>query len=139
MVMVNANGWRVEKVMRRFGDRVPGAALRVSWNGYWQADCLTTAEVAQYVDPSTLVPEARHGYGLANITAPWRSASEQRAAPDRATAQSHQLAKEPSNVDDSQPQLRIVPDPPRPTERQTTSPMNSATADLENLPALRSG
>jgi hypothetical protein len=72
MVMVNANGWRVEKVMRTFGDRVPVAGLRVSWHGYWQADCLTTAEVAEYLDLSTLVPETPHKYARANVEAPWR-------------------------------------------------------------------
>jgi hypothetical protein len=140
MVMVNADGWRVEKVMRTFGDRVPVAALRVSWHGYWQADCLTTAEVAEYVDLNTLVPEARHEYVQANVKAPWRSAGEQRDALDRATAQSHQLAKTRSNVDHSQPQLRVVPDPRRPLERQTPREMNSATAHQANPPpALRSG
>jgi hypothetical protein len=140
MVMVNADGWRVEKVMRTFGDRVRVAALRVSWHGYWQADCLTTAEVAEYVDLTTLVPEARHDNARANIKAPWRSASEQRDALDRATAQSHQLAKTRSNVDCSQPALRVVPDPRRPLGRQTPRAMNSATAHLQNPPpALRSG
>jgi hypothetical protein len=99
MVMVNANGWRVEKVTRTSGDQIRVAGLRVSWHGYWQADCLTTAEVAEYVDLTTLVPEARHDNARANIKAPWRSASEQRDALDRATAQSHQLATTHSNVD----------------------------------------
>jgi hypothetical protein len=139
MVMVNADGWRVEKVMRTFGDRVPVAGLRVSWHGYWQADCLTTAEVAGYVDLTTLVPEARHDNARANIKAPWRSASEQREALDRATTQSHQLAKTRSNVDHSQPALRVVPDLRRPTERQTPRAMNSATPYLRNPPpGLRS-
>jgi len=109
MVMVNANGWRVEKVIRTFGDRVRVAGLRISWHGYWQADCRTTAEVAEYVDLTTLVPETSHKYARANVEAPWRSASEQRDALDRATAQSQQLAKTRSNVDCSQPQLRVVP------------------------------
>jgi hypothetical protein len=139
MVMVNADGWRVEKVMRTFGDRVPVAALRVSWHGYWQADCFTTAEVAEYVDLTTLVPEARHEYARANVEAPWRSASEQRDALDRATTQSHQLAKTRSNIDHTQPALYVVPDRRRPTERQTPRAMNSATTYLRNPPpGLRS-
>ena len=44
MVMVNASGWRVEKVIRTFGDRVPVVGLRVSWRGYWQAGCLAAAK-----------------------------------------------------------------------------------------------
>jgi len=114
MVMVNANGWRVENVIRTFGDRVPVTGLRVSWHGYWQADCLTTAEVAEYVDLTTLVPEARHEYAPATVKAPWRSANEQRDALDRATAQSQQLVKTRSNLDRSQTPSRAVPDPRRP-------------------------
>ena len=137
--MVNADGWRVEKVLRTFGDRTPVAALRVSWHGYWQAACLTTAEVAEYVDLTTLVPEARHDNARANIKAPWRSASEQRDALDRATAQSQQLAITRSNVDHSQPDLRVVPDLRRRLGRQTPRAMNPATAHLQNPPpALRS-
>lgn len=94
MVMVNASGWRVEKVIRTFRDRVPVAWLRISWQGYWQADCLTTAEVAEYVDLSTLVPEARHLSAWAYVKAPCMSASELLdAAPEKATAESHRLAK----------------------------------------------
>lgn len=58
MAMVNQAGWRVEKVTlqpspeRPFVDR-----LRVSWRGYWQADCKSTEEVAQYVDIASLTPE----------------------------------------------------------------------------------
>jgi hypothetical protein len=47
MVMVSADGWRVEKVIRIGGGRVPAAGLRISWRGYWQAACFTTAEVAE--------------------------------------------------------------------------------------------
>ena len=97
--MVNANGWRVEKVIRTFRGRVPAAVLRISWHGYWQADCLTTAQVAEYVELSTLVPEAPRKYARANVEAPWRSASEVRDALDRATAQSRQLAKTRPTVD----------------------------------------
>jgi hypothetical protein len=140
MVMVNANGWRVEKVIRAFGDQDPFAGLRVSWHGYWQADCRTTAEVAEYVDLNTLVPETPHRYAWQNLKAPWRSASEQRDALETATTQSHQLARTRSNVDHSQPQLRVVPDRRRPLERQTPRAINSATAHLEESPpALRSG
>jgi hypothetical protein len=106
MVMVNANGWRVEKVVRRVGDRIPLEGLRISWHGYWQADCLTTAEVAEYVDLSTLVPEVRHEYARANVKAPWQSASERLDALEAATVQSHQLAKTHSGVDFAQRQLR---------------------------------
>ena len=132
--MVNADAGRVEKFVPTVGDRVPLARLRVSWHGYRQADCLTTAEVAEYVDLTTLVPEARHDNPRANIKAPWRSASEQRDALDRATTQSHQLARTRSNVDHSQPALRVVPDPRRPTERQTPRAMNSAAANLQYPP-----
>ena len=56
--MINAAGWRVEKVTVQ---RAPGTpadhVLRVSWRGYWQADCKTTAEVAGLVELATLVPE----------------------------------------------------------------------------------
>lgn len=138
--MVNANGWRVEKVMRTFGDRVRVAGLRISWRGYWQADCRTTAEVAEYLDLTTLVPETSREYARANVEAPWRSASEQRDALDRATAQSQQLAKTRSNVDCSRAALRVVPDPRRPLARQTPRAVNSAAARLQNPPpALRSG
>lgn len=76
MVMVSASGWRVENVVRTFPDRLPVALLRVSWRGYWQADCLTTAEVAEYVDPSTLVPADPHLYARAYAKAPWLSARD---------------------------------------------------------------
>ena len=91
MVMVNASGWRVEKVIRTLRGRVPVAWLRISWQGYWQADCLTTAEVGEYVDLSTLVPEAPHQYVRAVVKAPWRSASDQLDALEKATAQAHEL------------------------------------------------
>ena len=44
MVMVSQAGWRVEQVTvtRRPGE-VPAEVFRVSWKGYWQADCATTA------------------------------------------------------------------------------------------------
>ena len=57
MVMVNQAGWRVERATVICGpDGRPKQVLRVSWQGYWQADCATTGEVAAHVDLSTLVP-----------------------------------------------------------------------------------
>ena len=93
MVMVNANGWRVEKVIRTFRGRVPAAVLRISWHGYWQADCLTTAQVAEYVELSTLVPEAPRKYARAEVKPPWRSADELLDVLVKATAQSRELGK----------------------------------------------
>jgi hypothetical protein len=56
--MINAAGWRVERaVVQHFLGSRPEKVLRVSWRGYWQADCATTAEVALHVDLATLVPE----------------------------------------------------------------------------------
>lgn len=118
MVMVNANGWRVEKVVRTFGDRVPVAGLRISWHGYWQADCRTTAEVAEYVDLSTLVPEAPHEYARTAVKAPWQSADELLDVLVKATDQSRELAKTRRAVDRSERQLRVVPDMRRLLERQ---------------------
>ena len=58
VTMVNAAGWRVERVAaQQDPGAAPGPVLRVSWRGYWQADCLTTAEVARHVELATLVPE----------------------------------------------------------------------------------
>lgn len=58
MAMVSAAGWRVERaVVAVVPGSLPQRVLRVSWRGYWQADCATTAEVAAYVDTATLVPE----------------------------------------------------------------------------------
>jgi hypothetical protein len=138
--MVNAGGWRVEKAIRTFGDRVPVAWLRISWQGYWQADCLTTAEVAEYVDLSTLVPEAPHRYVRAVVKAPWRPASEQFDALEKATAQSHELAKTRVDVAGSQRQLRVVPDSRPLRERQAPRSTDSSNVKPENPPAiLRSG
>lgn len=56
--MVSAAGWRVERtVVPGEFDSLPTAVLRVSWRGYWQADCASTAEVATLVDLATLVPD----------------------------------------------------------------------------------
>jgi len=76
MTMVSAAGWRVEKVIRTLPGRGPTAKLRVSWKGYWQADCDTTDEVAKYVDLSTLVPAVPHLYERAYRVSPWQLASE---------------------------------------------------------------
>ncbi len=58
MAMVSAAGWRVERIPLAGADGVhEGHALRVSWRGYWQADCATSAEVAKHVDLATLVPD----------------------------------------------------------------------------------
>jgi hypothetical protein len=58
VAMVSAAGWRVERIPLAGADGVqPGHALRVSWRGYWQADCATSAEVATHVDLATLVPD----------------------------------------------------------------------------------
>jgi hypothetical protein len=55
--MVSQSGWRVERVtVTRRPDGVSNDVFRVSWKGYWQADCATTGEVADHVDLSTLVP-----------------------------------------------------------------------------------
>jgi hypothetical protein len=129
MVMVNANGWRVEKVPRVASDQIPFAELRISWHGFWQADCLTTAEVAEYVDLSTLVPETPQKYASANVKAPWQSASQQLEALEKATAQSRQSAKTRSDMDDSPGHLRVVPNNSRTAARRA---MNSSRAQLEN-------
>jgi hypothetical protein len=66
MVMVSQAGWRVERVTvnpRPAGE--PYEVFRVSWKGYWQADCATTVEVARYVDLTTLVPT-----GWAHVQSP---------------------------------------------------------------------
>ena len=50
--------------------------LRVSWRGYWQADCETSDEVAGYVDISTLVPSVTHLYQRAYPVTPWKKAAD---------------------------------------------------------------
>ena len=84
--MVSQAGWRVEQVTvtPRPGG-VPAEVFRVSWKGYWQADCATTADVARHLDLFTLVPtgwahvrspdylaKAAHG-GLAAVAARTRA------------------------------------------------------------------
>ena len=51
-VLVSADGWRVERVSLRSGVR-----LRVTCRGFFVADCLSAAAVAEHVDLATLVPE----------------------------------------------------------------------------------
>lgn len=60
--MVSPDGYRVEQVtvQRQLG-RPPRMMLRVRKGSYFVADCATVAEVAQYVDLDTLVPEQRRG------------------------------------------------------------------------------
>jgi hypothetical protein len=65
MAMVSADGWRVERVVRTTAEGDPVAVLRVSWKGYWQADCATSREVGEYVDLSTLVPSVIHSFDRA--------------------------------------------------------------------------
>ena len=72
MVMVSASGWRVEKVVRTLSEHRPEVRLRVSWRGYWQADCATTDEVAEYVELSTLVPSTPYLHERAYVVTPWR-------------------------------------------------------------------
>jgi hypothetical protein len=56
--LMTALGARVERVIIQLGaDGPPDHVLRVSWRGYWQADCSTTEEVARHVELATLVPE----------------------------------------------------------------------------------
>jgi hypothetical protein len=93
MVMVNAGGWRVEKVTRTVCDQIPVASLRISWHGYWQADCRTTAEVAEFVDLSTLVPEAPQKWMRAPVRVRWQSASELLGVRVQSTIPSHQLTE----------------------------------------------
>lgn len=58
VAMVSAAGWRVERAFVTGDPSTPRTAvLRVSWRGYWQADCATTSEVEALVDTATLVPE----------------------------------------------------------------------------------
>ena len=76
MTMVSADGWRVERVVRHVPGRGPAMRLRVSWRGYWQADCETSDQVAEYVDISTLVPSVTHLYERAYPVTPWKRAAD---------------------------------------------------------------
>jgi hypothetical protein len=56
--MVSPDGHRVEQVLVQWSlSRPPRAMLRVRHGTYYVADCSTVEEVAQYVDPASLVPE----------------------------------------------------------------------------------
>jgi hypothetical protein len=69
--MVSQAGWRVERVtVTRVPDGVPEQVFRVTWKGYWQADCATTGEVARHVDLSTLVPVGWAGARAAEHASP---------------------------------------------------------------------
>jgi hypothetical protein len=76
MTMVSAAGWRVERVIREVPGRGPSLRLRVSWKGFWQADCETSEEVAEYVDLRTLVPAVSHLYERAYPVTPWKRAAD---------------------------------------------------------------
>ena len=53
--MVSADGHRIELVLlQKSLRRPPRPALRVTWRGYFLADCTTVAEVAGLVDLATL-------------------------------------------------------------------------------------
>ena len=73
--MVSQAGWRVERVtVTPRPDLGPYEVFRVSWKGYWQADCATTVDVARYVDLTTLVPA-----GWAHVRSPEYLAKAARA------------------------------------------------------------
>jgi hypothetical protein len=56
--MISPDGYRVEQiVVQRSLRRPPRPYLRVTWRGHWVADCRSVAEVARYVDVSTLSEE----------------------------------------------------------------------------------
>jgi hypothetical protein len=56
--MINSDGYRVERVViQRSLRRPPRPYLRVTWRGQFIADCRSVAEVARYVDVSTLSEE----------------------------------------------------------------------------------
>jgi hypothetical protein len=77
MTMVSAAGWQVERVVREVPGRGPSVRLRVSWKGFWQADCESSDEVATYVDLSTLVPAVPHLYERAyHPVTPWKRAAD---------------------------------------------------------------
>jgi hypothetical protein len=77
MTMVSAAGWRVERVVREVPGRGPSMMLRVSWKGFWQADCESSEDVAKFVDLSTLVPAVPHLYERAYPSPPaWKLAAD---------------------------------------------------------------
>jgi hypothetical protein len=56
--VISPDGYRVERIlMQRSLRRPPRPYLRVTWRGYWIADCRTVAEVARLVDLATLAED----------------------------------------------------------------------------------
>jgi hypothetical protein len=89
--MVSQAGWRVTQVTVTSGPgNAPQRVFRVSWKGYWQADCATTAEVARYVDLTTLVP-----VGWAHLRSPDTDAAVAEARSRRRQAR----LRDPSNTE----------------------------------------
>lgn len=98
MVMVSQDGWRVERIMApRVPDGMPERLLRLSWCGYWQADCVTTKEVARYVDLTTLVPTGWAGdrSPKRNPAAAAEAREARRQTPQRASEREPVLVKLP--------------------------------------------
>jgi hypothetical protein len=57
--MVSPDGYRVELIeVQRSLSRPPRPRLRVTWRGFWIADCRSVPEVARYVDLATLADQA---------------------------------------------------------------------------------
>ena len=54
--MVSADGYRVESILVQRSLRRPRAALRITWRGYFVADCATAHEVGEHVDLTLLEP-----------------------------------------------------------------------------------
>jgi hypothetical protein len=55
--MVSADGYRVEPILvQRSLRKPPRPALRITWRGYYVADCSTVHEVTEHVDLATLEP-----------------------------------------------------------------------------------
>ena len=55
--MVSADGYRVEQItVQRSLRRPPRQALRITWRGYYVADCTTVLEAAEHVDLASLEP-----------------------------------------------------------------------------------
>jgi hypothetical protein len=53
--MVSADGYRIEQISLQRSLRRPAVSyLRVTWRGYFIADCRSPVEVARYVDLCTL-------------------------------------------------------------------------------------
>ena len=55
MLFVSADGFRVEQILvQRSLRRPPRPYLRVTWRGWFVADCATIFEVSKHVDLATL-------------------------------------------------------------------------------------